>query len=384
MVLPQTLSARTLRTEKVFLKTLRLSTISPSSLVSAACPTLKVLIIGTLPFLRPAISNRIRIDHYGVRQVKSGGGEFGCSAPPQPQERKEMGSGNRWLPKVNYDPERKGSSEPFTFQQNIDGARKDSNPPGQVDAGAAPAAGNPAIPPHQLVASASFSVRHPVMQALLTNLIAAILFSTAWAIVNVVFFPRYTPFMVPLNAINTAHPSLMAAELERASDKTDLLEIAGKSPAQNLAPLWNDLGPDTAGQHYIFGNALRPAAYYFLVPRPAWEHNFAQLAPYTALKLFEIRVSPRLTSKELKNHVNNWAQNCNVEAASIHHWSSWRPRHLKSYWTRAREKYHMLLNKPSQRVDECRPGGACFIIAFDCNAEAFEDFKSVEDDSSDD
>lgn len=299
-----------------------------------------------------------------------------------------MDGRNRWWSRVNYDPERKASSEPFTFQQNIyiDGARKDSISPGQVNVGVAPAPTNPAVSQPQPAAVASqagpFSVRHPFLQSVFSSLIGSLVFSVVLAAAGVFLFPRYPPFVVPLEAANPARPSLIAAELERTPDKSDLLELTGKSPAQLLVPLWNEIGPDTAGQHYIFGSALRPKGYYFLVPRPAWEHHFAQLAPYTALKLFEIRVSPNLKPKELENHINNWAQNCNVERASIIYWSSWRPRHLASYWTRAREKYNLLLNKPTQRVNECRPGGTCFVIAFECNSAAFDDFRSIEDDSS--
>lgn len=195
-----------------------------------------------------------------------------------------------------------------------------------------------------------------------------------------VFHSIPKPMTITVPGVYDRKSPIFSAKLERTCTEGALQRlIAGVAPAAAaVVPLWNYGG----GRHLVFGDRKRGKPWFYApTPRRGWETLFSQLehAGLADLKLYEIQVRGSLTKEELDYHVYKWAPHCGVEKAWIDYWSSWssQPGQPIGEWI-SRLRFRSP-GSSAGLVNECRPLGTCFVISYDCDADAIRDFSSVQD-----
>ncbi|HKV94474.1 MAG TPA: hypothetical protein VJW20_18150 [Candidatus Angelobacter sp.] len=221
----------------------------------------------------------------------------------------------------------------------------------------------------------TFSSHHPF----LFNVIASLISTAILLIANRALFTRPPmPITVTMPVVSGQNP-LFAIKLERVHSKTDLLKLTQKFPESMVAaPLWNPLSTTMAPQREIYGQPSKRESYYLPIPRAGQESYFAQISRFPELKLYEIHISPKISEKEFSTHPYLWAAHCHVEKMSIDQWSSWQTP-LGDPILGFNSRFYPFPTRLVFFENDCRPGGTCFVIAFDCDAQAQADFQSVQD-----
>jgi hypothetical protein len=278
---------------------------------------------------------------------------------------------NPWFERVGYEPANMTSARPFRR-----GARTDT-----TEMGGAPHVSAPFQNDGARVGGTSSTgtagTRHIFLSNLSNAFGAAVGAAVATAVSAFLFLHFVKPTQIPVPALPDPKIPIISAKLERTSSDAGLQHlIADRAPAAaSVASLWNY----QAKHRFVFGDPTLAARYLYLpVPRPGWEPFYNGLA-LPELKLYVIQLSKLLTAHELDDHQYRWAAHCGIEKDWIPYWSSWKESASELHAVKKFKSFIDWPRPPEDRtlVNDCGPGGTCFIISHDCDAEAISDFESV-------
>lgn len=297
--------------------------------------------------------------------------------------------GNQWFPRVKYNPANTGAGSPQAFSPpwayDPSAATDAVRATGEGRTGdLAPGAGTGRSSPQNPESSRGFGrnqTSNSTRQHFWTAIANGIAASIAPAVMTFLVFhsiPKPMTITVP-GAYDRKSP-VFSVKLERTSTEGALRRlVAGVAPAAAaVVPLWNNGG----GRHFVFGDRKNEKRWlYAPTARRGWETLFSELehAGLVDLKLYEIQVRGSLTKEELDYHLYKWAPHCGVEKGWIDYWSSWSPKlgQPLGEWI-SRLGFRSPGSSP-RLVNDCRPRGTCFVISYDCDADAIRDFSSVQD-----
>jgi hypothetical protein len=260
--------------------------------------------------------------------------------------------GNRWYSRVRYRPDH------FSDAGGSQAAKHSSNRMADL----APAA--PASPP----AATGRPAQPGTFVTAIVNGVGQGIPAALAAMVVVYLAPHR--ILDPVPQYSEQKPPMISLQLEKFWTSEGMHAFLDKkSPASEpTAAVWNN----SDQQLYYFGTSRDQHKWqYAPVPRKGWEGSFAQLS-LARLKLYVIDIPAEVSHRSLEDRLYRWASHCNVRKEWIDHWSSWRAGRSWGLESGLR-RWH-----PLERtlVNGCRPGGTCFVISEECDADAIRDFSS--------